>query len=423
MAKFHINPLNGNVSSCAASVGLCPFGGEREHYEDVLSAREAYESAMGAPPLKGLRNRQDIFTQKTFDTLKKLEASAKTEREKGIYNEILVNYEDAGVTELHRLAQTASAKAEIAYEFDRSEDAQTYFNIYLTIAVAEDSRGLGRTLQYSLDRVTIRGLESNVAEFKEDILKNYKKLDEKLSKIAAGKEPFDIWELAEINEPARSYRLKEIPSTHPKIREILSSSDQVLLGKVTKQEYDSALREMEDTGQALLAHLETVYGKEVPSGEYSDSNPPGPLEGAPGFELVGAGSEVNVYLHRESMMVYKVRHRENLYGFQDGPTNDYGRTAVVKLQKLYENHNLKGLQAINASYVKTYFLAPKDSDGKAAAMVVQPYLDPKKYGPYDPTLDEESYLRDLGFNDSHSGNMSIDLTTGSLVLFDCINAS
>jgi len=44
MTKFHINPATGEVGSCSARKGKCPFGSPEEHYESFESARNAYEA-------------------------------------------------------------------------------------------------------------------------------------------------------------------------------------------------------------------------------------------------------------------------------------------------------------------------------------------------------------------------------------------
>lgn len=43
MAKFHINPVGGDVGECSASLRECPFGSEEEHYPTAEAARKAYE--------------------------------------------------------------------------------------------------------------------------------------------------------------------------------------------------------------------------------------------------------------------------------------------------------------------------------------------------------------------------------------------
>lgn len=47
MAKFHVNPNNGNVGSCRALLGRCPYGNEEDHYETAGQAREAFEASHG----------------------------------------------------------------------------------------------------------------------------------------------------------------------------------------------------------------------------------------------------------------------------------------------------------------------------------------------------------------------------------------
>ncbi len=43
VAKFHINPETGNVGSCKAEQGGCPFGGDEMHFTSTAAARQAAE--------------------------------------------------------------------------------------------------------------------------------------------------------------------------------------------------------------------------------------------------------------------------------------------------------------------------------------------------------------------------------------------
>jgi len=44
MSKFHINQETGEVDTCRASKGRCPFGGSEDHYSSKKEARTAYEN-------------------------------------------------------------------------------------------------------------------------------------------------------------------------------------------------------------------------------------------------------------------------------------------------------------------------------------------------------------------------------------------
>lgn len=417
MAKYHINTETGHINRCAAVKGLCPFGGPADHYDKPEYAREAYEKFMSSELLIALGNRRDVFAEKVIDALTELRDKSESPRARKLFDEALAMKRTGGANDLHRLGEAAAAKAEIAYEMDKSEDAQVYYNIYMLISASESARRIVQKAQGEMEGSLAN--EQRKSSEEKQISDAYSRLEQKIDVIKKGLAKFNLWEIIEIDTPARSYRLKEIESSHPRIRDVLAEADDAVLGKISPHERSKALEQMQETGQNLLTTLERIYGREIPSMEDSDLTP-GPLEDAPEFELIGGGSEVNVYLHTPSMMVYKVRHSVGLGHFETGTEGNFGKTAVVKLQKVYENQDLKKLEAINATYVKTYFLEPVDSAGNKAALIAQPYLDPREYGHYDPSKSETKYLRSLGFTDAHSGNMSMEFKTGKLILFDCI---
>ena len=47
MSKFHVNPQNGQVGSCRASAGKCPFGGPDGEANHFGSKNEAYAASVG----------------------------------------------------------------------------------------------------------------------------------------------------------------------------------------------------------------------------------------------------------------------------------------------------------------------------------------------------------------------------------------
>lgn len=49
---FHINPSTGDVGSCRAKSGNCPFGGSEEHYSTAAAARGAFEASVTDTPRK-----------------------------------------------------------------------------------------------------------------------------------------------------------------------------------------------------------------------------------------------------------------------------------------------------------------------------------------------------------------------------------
>lgn len=55
MAKYHINVETGEPGPCRAEKGHCPFGGDDQHYDSPILAREVYEKAQGGSFLKRSR--------------------------------------------------------------------------------------------------------------------------------------------------------------------------------------------------------------------------------------------------------------------------------------------------------------------------------------------------------------------------------
>jgi len=53
MAKFHVNPVTGNVGACSADKGDCPFGGPQDHYASAAEGRAAFEAGKNPFPAQG----------------------------------------------------------------------------------------------------------------------------------------------------------------------------------------------------------------------------------------------------------------------------------------------------------------------------------------------------------------------------------
>ena len=63
MAKFHINAETGNVGSCKAEKGKCPFGGDENHFPSKEEARSAFEASVKVSESSPKKMRSDGFIQ------------------------------------------------------------------------------------------------------------------------------------------------------------------------------------------------------------------------------------------------------------------------------------------------------------------------------------------------------------------------
>jgi hypothetical protein len=147
---------------------------------------------------------------------------------------------------------------------------------------------------------------------------------------------------------------------------------------------------------------------------------PGPLQNLPTFELLSGGCEMNVYLHRSSGLVFKVRHSASYYN-----TYEAAPEAVhTAHQEAYRAlANAPELELVGAHYVTSHFLEMHGIVNRPIAVVVQPFLSPERYRPYRMTDDETGILKDAGFSDLHCGNVLLDQITGEALLLDCLYIS
>lgn len=195
------------------------------------------------------------------------------------------------------------------------------------------------------------------------------------------------------------------------VREAMLQGEKSLV--VGRAAYGEASRMVRDTGRKLV---EQFYVKKAGIDVF---NAPEPLEDPEDedFLCIAKGQENNAYLHKPTMMVYKIPHKESrLMGFD-------GQDYIENELKNYNLVNRTALAAKGVEYVNTqYFTAPFSSRGnRKISIVAQPYLDPNRYVPVDMSVMMKYDVSQVGgVDDLHPGNTKLDLKTGKIVLFDCL---
>lgn len=133
------------------------------------------------------------------------------------------------------------------------------------------------------------------------------------------------------------------------------------------------------------------------------------------FVVLGSGEEKNVYLHKPSGTVYKIDHDRN------GNINMNGRVHAV--ERALEGIDGARLREVSSRYASTIVHTVLDRRGREVPVVVQAFLDPDVWVPYDPlTVVEKNMMASAGVSDLHGGNIVMRADTLEVVLFDCLYA-
>lgn len=59
--RFHINRKKGEIGTCSARPGNCPFGSQEEHYDSMVDAAQAYEKSMESQLFPDERPEREIY--------------------------------------------------------------------------------------------------------------------------------------------------------------------------------------------------------------------------------------------------------------------------------------------------------------------------------------------------------------------------
>lgn len=208
---------------------------------------------------------------------------------------------------------------------------------------------------------------------------------------------------------------------------------------------DKALEEVQAQGAVLARLLSDEHGHfQLPPkagrGRLEVDRLGWPAQFPPreGFRLLGGGGEVNVYLHEPTQMVYKVPHRDSLVFGEEKSRERFteeGKRQVVKRAvylteskyaevegALARVHQAEVPLAEDVEYLKTYFVNSRTAAGDVVPFTVQPKLDPEVHRPFEPAYGDPDLdvVLNNHFSDVHSGNISYNMKTGKIVLFDCL---
>jgi hypothetical protein len=345
--------------------------------------------------------------------LKKLTVAESSEAGKQFYRALSRRYRAANESERHRIVQELAARAEIAHTLGDEQLKQRYYNGFRLAALVEDtqSRQTHRREEITSTPRLADRLHERLAQLREDLLHSIKEVE-------TGEDEFALSRVIELHSISRTYGLREVKGEPGRLHRVLSTAEI----SISPEERARAVETVQEQAASLVSALKETFPKELPSVEYEEIEPM-PLSELPGFKLVGGGTEVNVYLHEPTMMVYKVRHSHwSSVPHRAGPSHqELALTAHRKIESAYGAHNAEALAHMNALQLPTYFFTVPTA-GEEVPVMVQPYLDPHTYGSYDPSEEERTRLRELGFDDAHSGNMAMHLDTHRVMLFDCVYA-
>lgn len=196
---------------------------------------------------------------------------------------------------------------------------------------------------------------------------------------------------------------------------VIGYSDKGKKIALTPQQKKHIQQEVQENAKKLLKDFQDENGNFTIPSYFEDS-----AKSNPDFERLDYGSESVVYLHKPTMMVYKVPHSSNrLLGADSSKSS----CAINKMsQRTIQSLDKKKLRETETRYLPTIFLNVPTGDKNFGryGISVQPYLNKKRFSGYTMSEDVSLKLESLGLNDLHSGNVYLDNKTGIVYMNDCV---
>lgn len=470
MARYHINPETGRPNLCNAQI-QCRFavdGKEPEHYATKDEARAGYEASMAGEQLASVKKKgvmQSSWRKKVepesaaaearldkfldigrrdyapitdlelknspfpevvdaVKTLEKVAAAMDAAGNRQMANVIRGNSRflasaDSTVR-LEALFGVFNAKSHNAYG-DKKHDLGDAYDTLARITMhgitvrGSDSE---KTRQYlrNIEEAADRGILPHHDRERNSYVDDYYKRHAKRMKFFK-----TLGEEKKFSAQGESHSAREILDG--------VDSDGRPISKECLRELNAQLSaDMQRNADALVEA--TWHGKQPPHfGEVKEyvNFSKSALKDAPEFSYIASGAEHNVYLHRETRMVYKVAHNDTVNPSYWRVENnrlidnayDAGKAQRV-FQEAYAEVDDAQLRAHGIENLKTLFLQG-ESEGVRHSVIAQPLMPPTEWAGFNMNRENELKFEKYGVADLHMGNVMVNLRSGKIVLLDCLN--
>lgn len=400
--RFHLNTETGRIGECRAEPGHCPLksenGSEFQHFSSLQEARGCYEEQM----------RSRLFPDEGDSLTRFSRALHRAVRENPILSRI--EAEDGLLTSRfdHRNRSQSYIRADIIYR-QKADEAKLN---------GDDDRAEGY-LKLSTISSYMTQAEMTASYFK---ISRSERVESYLARNIR----------AAISEPLRhgwnTDYLNEVREDLEDSRELIRQSEKVRTEDGREVPFDRAVLGSDDDGRPVRLSpesrrkvMETIrhnaddlvdgIGGELPNPNDEEIQCP------EGFEFLDSGAEGVVYLHRRTMIVYKIPHTRNPY-FVGSKNSEDDMRISRRLNKLFRK-SLKDSRKPPKGY-KYLPTFPLTAGERRMGITAQPYMDPARFDPYTIVGSSQKDLAARGYNDLHEGNISADVRTGIVYMHDCL---
>lgn len=389
---YHITP-NGMIKECEAKKGNCPFkdenGNPAEHYISKEDAQIAYASKM-----------EEFETPKTMSQ----NGYTRVARRYINSNPLLKQYGSDflrrketpyPIENCLRTANEYYALSRTAFLNDRLDESAAYYKLY--------------KLAESISKTEMNGGDERLNEWK---LRRFKRIVDEPIQIPS------CFPKAAMLEDNRNLNLQQRVKSSDGKEHLFSEAvlgydsdgKKIRLSDKTQKQIKA---EISDTAEKFVKIFKDKKGKFSFPESYSDFK-------KNGFEFLGGGSEGNAYLHKETMMVYKIPHIDNpiIESFRNPARSSLIINQIAK--EVLNDADKNSLKELRVKYLPTAFLDVSVSPRKKIGITVQPYLNTNRFRGYTLSRDVEDILNFSGFTDLHDGNVHYDSATRTIYMNDCL---
>lgn len=397
--KYHITP-EGIITKCAAQEGNCPFvdddGNPAKHYDDYYDARDAYAERMRA-----------FETPKTMTSNAYLRYARKYIEDNPLLKKCNQNFLRKRITPyreedcIRAAAEYCKLKIDAIYS-DNFEEALGYQR--LEEVSSQLSLLIGGAQQEQAEKI---------AKF---LLKSFSDFIEQPISVEDGIFKFGRIR-KEIDSDSGYYQQDtlQLDSNGETLYTdaIIGFDDEGRKIKLSTREKRQLNNDVKETANKFVSQFENAEGKFVF---------PDPLtkKDREEFSVLGRGAECIAYLHKPTMMVYKIPHEDNPLLMQ-GKNTEFSSQAINKMsQTTLETLDKKTLSSLKVKYLPTFFVNAQTKHGKNIGITVQPYMAKNRFREYMITHQTEQTLKKVGFTDLHEGNVHYDFATKTVYLNDCL---
>lgn len=452
MIKYHIHPVTGEPKPCSA-VKSCPFGGE--HYETPEEARQNFEKSMETVILSNLKKPNNDsqfipYLKELSETIEKVKNTSNDPDAKHALDLLIKNLNKIQTKEeLSRLRWIQSkilqntpqgknpVREALMFNLDVLEEIENYqeekfnWNVENAEKFVEYADDDIKYVEKRLKKAIEENDENEIEKWKKELpeaIKSKEKRVESFERIKNEAKEKAEEKYREILQNLSQTKLGNKPYLDAKLGVILGNEAHTVkivnenpdyIGELSAKDYTEKMKILSQTGENFVK----IFSK---NGEFNPPIKDSQDSGNSEFEFLAAGMESNAYLHRKTGMVYKIYHKDSLkleHKAETETTPQKMESSLQRIEDRYKGIDSELLKKNNSEYVETFFIRSKDTSGNTIPIVVQPYLDPEIYLPYDPYNGDNSLYSVAGrsgLNDLHEGNVRINIQTMKVVFFDCI---